>query len=87
VQTGEFVIYHDPKGQPHNALVTTVHSNWKNPCINVVIVSSDETRRDGYGRQIERVTSVSHASHVSAHGNYWRRPDEQPNAYQAPVAA
>lgn len=84
-QVGERVVYHDPKGVAHDALLTTVWSDDQYPLVNVVIVSSDVTRQDGYGRQIERVTSLNHASKMPVHGNYWRFPDEAPNAYQPPA--
>ena len=77
----DVVIYHDPKGQPHNALITNV---WSNTCINLAFVSSDPARSDSYGRQIERTTSMVHGSQQAAHGNYWRWPDEEPNQYIEP---
>jgi hypothetical protein len=76
VNVGETVIYHDPVGTPFNALVTAV---WTPTCINVVIVSDDESRTDSYGRQIERRTSLQHKSLVPVHGNYFRFQDEEPN--------
>lgn len=79
---GDAVIFHDPKGNPHNALVTTV---WSETLVNVVFVSDDENRQDSYGRQIERSTSLMHASVMNVHGNYWRYADEEPRAYQAPA--
>lgn len=49
-------------------LVTAVHGvgmmqgdKFMQPCINVVYTSGDETKRDVYGRQIERdLTSLQH---------------------------
>lgn len=74
------VIYHDTTGTPHNALITdgnlTSAVGWR----NVVFVSDDETKKDNYGRQIERELSVSHVSGTTAWGRYWRWPDEQPNS-------
>lgn len=81
VELGKLVIWHDSTGKPHEALVTAV---WSDTCINVVFVSSDENRRDEYGRQIERATSCTHASLQKVHGFYWRMPDEEPNPYVAP---
>lgn len=81
VHVGDVVVYHDPSGKSSNALVTAV---WGPTCINVIIVSSDETKQDNYGRQIERQTSMSHASVNMVHGFYWRFPDEEPNAYVPP---
>lgn len=80
LQVGSTVIYHDTKNRPHDALVTAVHSNWANPCINLLFVSKDETMNDQYGRQIIRQSSVSHTEHNPAPGNYWRRASEAPNA-------
>jgi hypothetical protein len=48
------------------------------PTVNLVFTSGDEDRRDngGCGRQIERGSSVVHASRQNVFGNYWRRVDE-----------
>ena len=70
---GEAVLYVDPVGVVHPALVT---KDWTADCINLVLVSSDEAKADSYGRQIERQTSLMHASVVPVHGNYWRFVDE-----------
>lgn len=82
-QVGDRVIYHDPTGIQHEALVTAA---WSSTCINVVFVSQDPDKRDSYGRQIERQTSLSHKSVQPAHGFYWRWPDEQPNTYTPPIS-
>ena len=87
IKVGDLVIYHDTKGRPHNALVIV---NWGaetgEPLLNLVYVSGDETKTDVYGRQIERdATSVPHKSH-GVHGRYWRRANEEPNAFAPPVA-
>ena len=69
VSVGDLVIYRDAKGKDHQALVTTVFhggQTWEEYCslyqtvpmVNLIFVSSDESRTDGYGRQIERETSV-----------------------------
>lgn len=46
------------------ALVTTVHGEFREdqlpPCINVAYVSSDPAKRDPYGSQIERLSSLQH---------------------------
>ena len=52
----------------------------QHPSINVVIVVDDAAMRDNYGRQIERHTSVVHASSQPAHGFYWRLLTEEPKA-------
>lgn len=78
---GETVVFHDPTGRPHNALITNV---WSNTMINLVHMSGDAERQDSYGRQIERVTSLQHKSVNSVHGFYWRFAEEEPNPYIAP---
>lgn len=83
---GDHVVYHDPVGKAHDALLTTIWSADEHPLVNLVYISSDEARQDSYGRQIERQTSCNHASKMPVHGNYWRFPDEEPNAYVPPVA-
>lgn len=77
------VIYVDPKGKPHTALVTiwwndvsTYRSDQGEPGCNVVYVSDDQQKSDPYGRQIERATSVVHKMKQPAPGNYWCWPDE-----------
>jgi len=92
-QVGDAIVYHDENGGFHNALVTAY---WGNPltedgspspyigCLNLVFVSADTARRDQYGRQIERLTSISHGSTQTTHGFYWRWPDEAPNPYRPP---
>ena len=86
-KVGDVIVFHDDEGKPHNALVTVY---WGNPtedyigCLNLVMVSGDESRKDQYGRQVERVTSIMHKSNMHVHGNYWRWPDEEPNPYQPP---
>jgi N-acetyl-anhydromuramyl-L-alanine amidase AmpD len=58
---------------------------WGPQCINIIFISSDETRTDSFGRQIERRSSCCHKTMVQAHGNYWRFTDEERNAYHAPI--
>ena len=82
VSVGQQVVYHDASGNPHNAPVTAV---WSPKCINVVFVSSDTTKQDTYGRQIERSTSLSHKTVMNVHGFYWRFEDEESNPYIAPL--
>lgn len=81
-QPGNHVVYHDERGTAHEALCTT---DWGG-CINVLYVSGDVSKKDQYGRQIERESSVIHASDSSVHGRYWRWPDEKANEYKQPVA-
>jgi hypothetical protein len=73
-KVGEPVVYVDPVGVAHPALVT---NPWGPTCVNLVCVSSDDKKTDGYGRQIERYSSCSHKSVVPVHGNYWRFADEE----------
>jgi hypothetical protein len=40
--------------------------------LNVVFASGDENKVDGYGRQLERATSIPHESSQAAPGNFWR---------------
>lgn len=61
------------------ALVTAVHGAFGGeytPCINVVYVSADEGKRDPYGQQVERMTSLQHYSQgpsgMPRPGRYWR---------------
>jgi hypothetical protein len=78
INIGERVIYVDPIGVEHDALIT---ANWGakeydetktlTTAINVVYVSGDEKRTDQYGRQTLHETSVTHQSSTSAHGRYW----------------
>lgn len=74
-KVGEPVVYVNPVGLAHPALVTAA---WGPTCINLVHVSSDAQKGDTYGRQTERQTSCSHASVVPVWGNYWRFADEAP---------
>lgn len=83
VQVGDVVVYHDPVARPFNALVIAV---WTATCINLITIEGDTDRTDTYGRQTRRITSCSHKSVMSVHGNYWRRPDEEPNPIVEPLA-
>lgn len=82
-EVGQNVIYRDQYGGDHPSVVTawwpdTAHyqPNTKTPGCNLVFVSTDETKNDPYGRQIERETSVVHRSNQPAPGRFWRWPDE-----------
>jgi hypothetical protein len=64
--------------EPRFALVTVVHGTFREgqapPCINVVYVSSDESKRDPYGQQLERMSSLQHISattNMPRPGRYW----------------
>jgi hypothetical protein len=83
-EVGKLVIFHDSRGVAHDALPTQVHFA---ECVCLVFVSSDESRQDSCGRQIERANSCQHKSVVGGvHGNYWRFPDEEPNEYSEPTS-
>lgn len=80
---GAHVIYVDARGVRRDALVTTWWGAteeqiklYGTPGTNLVFVSGDENRNDGYGRQTEHNTSVTHKSKQVAPGNYWCWPDE-----------
>lgn len=81
VSVGDDVIWHEADGKPVKALVTAV---WSQTCINVVLVSLDESKSDQYGRQIERRTSCSYKDQNRVHGFYWRYPSDEPNPYVPP---
>lgn len=73
---GDAVTVVDESGVVHDGLVTAIHGeerdDWK-PLINAVFVSADATKYDGYGRQIERLSSLSHESHPhAAGGRFWK---------------
>lgn len=62
------------------ALVTAVHGSFANengyvPCINVVYLAHEEGKRDPYGRQVERMSSLQHLSqgpgNMPQPGRYW----------------
>jgi hypothetical protein len=71
LEPGDVVTYVDEVGKSHQALVTIVHGNTAESCINVVYVSDDDTKRDSYGRQVERASSVQKQSEYTAHGRYF----------------
>lgn len=81
-QIGDHVVFVDPFGAEHDALVTQTWNTpgphpgdgTDTPALNVVCVDADEAKTDSYGRQIARSTSVVHQSHQAAHGMYWREP-------------
>lgn len=71
IETGDVVNYVDEVGVSHKALVTIVHGNTAQSSINIVYVSQDETKRDPYGRQVERASSVQRQSEFTANGRYF----------------
>jgi hypothetical protein len=68
VKIGDGVAYVDEFGVERAALVTNVFSA---TCVNLVLVSGDESQGDSYGRQIKRETSQVHKSIQTAPGRYW----------------
>lgn len=80
------LVYVDPRGVSHSAIVTIWWTGEANvevyrsangePGCNLVYISDDHNKVDPYGRQIERATSVVHKSKQAAHGNYWKWPGE-----------
>ena len=84
LEVGSAIVYVDPHGKRHNALVNIVWGSVESyqsasgePGCNLIYVSGDGDKSDTYGRQIERSTSVVHKSKQPAHGNYWCWPDEK----------
>ena len=78
----DHVIFTDQHGVPRPALLTAVHGDaylhegtTYYPSVNLVFVTSDSAKRDPYGLQIERESSVVHKGMQSAHGNYWSWPE------------
>lgn len=78
VQAGDAVRVVDENYVEHIALVTTVHGNFDGayvPCINVAYVSADPGKRDPYGQQLERMSSLQHYSggpnQMPRPGRYW----------------
>ena len=77
IEVGSAVRVLDEDYAEHYALVTCVHGQFVDgrvPCINVVYTSGDEAKRDPYGRQLERMSSLQHESQVQGMprpGRYW----------------
>lgn len=77
VEVGDAVWVVDESYQGHHGLVTAVHGSFEHhvPCINVLFISSDETKRDPYGRQADRLSSLQHYSQGPANmprpGRFW----------------
>ncbi len=86
-KVGDAVVFHDPVGLAHNAIITAAWdqpTSIAQPCVNLVFVSSDADKQDSYGRQTERRTSVGHKDTYAVHGNYWRWPNESVNPVVQP---
>jgi hypothetical protein len=85
LKSGQHVVYVDEWRKAHHAVVTCVwprmcgHHEASNTAIdgcNLVYVTSDVTKKDPYGLQIERATSVVHLSMQPAQGRAWCLPEE-----------
>jgi len=78
VGVGDPVVVVDEQYREHVGLVTCVHGAFSDsyvPCINVVFVSKDPDKRDPYGAQVERLSSLQHRSQGPSQmprpGRYW----------------
>lgn len=78
IQPGDPVRVVDEQYGTHVGLVTAVHGVFGGayvPCINVVYVATDPAKRDPYGHQVERLSSLQHYSQgpssMPAPGRYW----------------
>jgi hypothetical protein len=84
VGVGDVVRIVDEHYVEHVGLVTTVHGEFGKeytpgvtwvPCINAVYVSKDASKRDPYGNQLERLSSLQHLSqgpnNMPKPGRYW----------------
>lgn len=78
VEPGDVVQVVTEDYEPRAALVTCVHGQFREgqppPCINVVYVSSDPAKRDPYGHQLERMSSLQHyiaTRNMPRPGRYW----------------
>lgn len=70
-QVGDVVRVTDEHGVQHNGLVTAVHGP---KCINVVFTSGEAVKNDPYGRQLERLSSLSEKSDATAPtGRFYER--------------
>jgi hypothetical protein len=84
---GAAVVYTDPKGQDHEAIVTNAYGTSIQGAINVAFVSADTSRTDTFGRQIERETSVLHQTIQPTHGRFWRHVGEDKKTVSEPSLA
>lgn len=78
VQIGDVVKVVDEVRVEHSALVCAVHGEFGGtyvPCINVVYLATEENKRDPWGRQVERLSSLQHLSQgpngMPTPGRYW----------------
>lgn len=78
VTAGDAVLVVDENYRQHIGLVTAVHGQFGGayvPCINVVYVTADEAKKDPYGAQTERMSSLQHfgagPSGMPKPGRFW----------------
>jgi hypothetical protein len=78
VDVGDVVDVVTETYEPRKALVTVVHGQFREgqppPCINVAYISSDPAKRDPYGQQVERMSSLQHqaaTTNMRTPGRYW----------------
>lgn len=71
VQLCDHILFVDENGLQHNALVQWIHGTVEDPTINLVHLAADEAKKDTYGRQVEKRTSVQHKNRTTASGMYW----------------
>ena len=86
-EVGQTVKFTDAYGKVHDALVCAWHIGYGDaqkhkelhgePSINIVYVTDDSMKRDSYGQQIERHTSVVHKGNQWAAGMFWKWSDEE----------
>jgi len=81
VAPGDHVVVVDEHYEHHHGLVTVVHGQFGGayvPCINVVYISADPAKRDPYGQQVERMSSLQHYSQgpngMPRPGRFWANP-------------
>jgi len=88
LRIGQAIEVSDEHRVIHHGLVTAIHAvgivdgvaTWEDdapysPSINAVFVSDDPAKRDPYGHQLERLSSVQHESGVQTMpvpGRFWR---------------
>ena len=84
------VIYFDEYRRECPALLEAVHGEvsggpvpgheqqeWYVPCVNLMFISPDPDKTDGYGRQKDHRSSCVHASSQNPRvGSYWCFPEE-----------
>jgi len=71
-KVGDVLVVTDELGVEHDALVTIYFGyDRADGALNCVFVSNDVDKTDPYGRQLERLSSVSRQSDNTAHGRFW----------------